>query len=568
MSEYTYQKYISDVKSNKITVCKAIKKAVKRHLSDLKKAEEKDYPYYFNEKEAQKVIHFFSFLKCNEGQFFGKTIELLPWQQWIVAMIFGWRSKETNFRRYRKAYVQVGKKSGKSTLMAGLQLYGMLEENGAQCYTVSGKREQAALVFNYATDMIKKSVDLKDIFVTKRNQIESTYKGRTGIFKALASDYNTSDGLNASFLVIDEYFSFPHSKLVNAVESGMIMRQQPLSIYITTAGGKKSGPCFELYQHLQKVLDGTITDESFFGAIYELDKDDSWKDITKYLKALPSLGYLVTTETLQDKLKLAQALAGEEYEFRGKILNQWIDFQDVWIENSIWKKNQIKFDKDELKGKTCYAAIDLSKVRDLTSFTLCFPPDSDYTRYRVLHYCFIPDAQVASKQQDENIMFRRWIDDGLVIATPGQSVDYDYVFEQVVKASELYNIKEIAFDPYCANVIDERLTREGFVTVEVKQGLSSFSPITKAWEIDVIKSRIADTNPIMEWCLSNVVVKVDVNGNYKPLKANESDKSCKIDLVVSSIMAHSRCNAIREEQESESYTESDFMFYEDVVAKE
>jgi phage terminase large subunit-like protein len=552
---YTYAQYILDVISGKIVVCKAVRKMVQRHLRDIERSKDASYFYYFDEKEANRPIKFFAqFIRGNEGKFFNKPIVLLPWQQFITAMIFGWRRKDDGLRRFQKALIFCGKKQGKSVWVGGLGLYGQLEENGAESYVVSGKREQASIVFKYVKSIISKDVDLQSIFTVYAHHIESNHNGRTGIFSALSSEASTADGKNPSFLIIDEWHNQQNSDLTGALESGMIMREQPLTIAITTAGGIKTGPCFEAYNYLQKVLDGIIEDDTYFAALYELDPEDDWQEPTKWIKACPSLGAIATMAKMMDNLKRAKQLASEEWDFKTKNLNIWLDIQNAWIDADIWDKNTEQFDIKALVGKDCWAAIDLSKTRDLTGMTLCFRPDESFKKYRFLHLVFIPEEAITQKQETENILYRRWISEKLVIATPGNHVDYAYILAKIKEAAESYHIREIAFDPYNAGWLDAQLVAEGFVTVEMRQGIAHFSPWAKSWERAVLKGEIADPSPIAKYCVSNAIVKPDANSNIKPFKAFASGK---IDLVITSIMAFARANAVVEPVESEEYTAAD-----------
>ena len=554
-SIYQYDRYVADVMSGKQLACKAIKRAVERHSGDLEKSKEPNWPYVFKPQEANKVIRFFStFIRANEGKFYNQPMKLLPWQCWITAMIFGWRRKDNGLRRFRKALIFCGKKQGKSAWVAGLALWGSLEENGAQSYILSGKQDQANICFNYATSIISKDDDLKSIFTVLKHEIQSDYKGRQGIFKSLSSEANTYDGLNPSLIIVDEWWNQQNSKLVNALETGAIMREQPLTIAITTAGGNKTGPCFEAYNYLHKVLDGIIEDDTYFAALYELDVDDDWRDPSKWAKACPSLGFIVPISNMMDALKRAQQLSADEYDFKSKQLNMWVDIQNVWIEADIWDRNVTKFDIAALAGKDCWAAIDLSKTRDLTGFTICFRPDDSFKKYRLLHWVFIPEDAVTQKQETENILYRRWISEKLVIPTPGDHVDYAYILAKIKEAAESYHIKEIAFDPFNATWLDAQLVAEGFVTIEMRQGIAHFSPWAKAWELAALKGELADPNPIMKYCVSNAIVRPDINNNIKPLKSSDSGK---IDLVITSIMAFARANA-NVEEESEYYSADDF----------
>ncbi len=531
-----WDKYVADIRAGRIMSCRKTKLAVDRHVGDMKRAKTADFPYVFKPQEVRKVLKFFEFVKTAEGQFAGRPVELLPWQIFVLAMLFGWRRKDNGLRRFRDAFIICGKKSGKSFFMAALALYMQLEEPSSQVFSISNAKEQASLSYRYAADIVKNSEDLRKIFTPYKSQIESNLNGRGGVYKALAADATTADGKNASFLICDEYAFAPSAKLLQALKSGMIMRRQPLSVVITTAGGSKSGPCYESYQYVDKLLTRTIENETYFACVWELDPGDDWRDLSVYPKAMPSLGVTVTVDTMREKIALAEAIYDEEIELRTKLLGEWVDAGGkAWIESAIWARNTRSFDPADLAGKTCAIGVDLSRNRDLTAVSLYFPPDDDYDKYRAIQWAFIPEAALRRKQQDEHVQFARWVEQGHVIATPGDYVDYDYVVAKIVEAGERYDVRAVMFDPALAQFVDKRLIDEGFVTVQVRQGIAHFSPLAKAWERDVMRGAIADPNPVMAWCVSNAEIKPDVNGNIKPLGDH---RSRKIDLVVSSIMAH------------------------------
>jgi phage terminase large subunit-like protein len=251
---------------------------------------------------------------------------------------------------------------------------------------------------------------------------------------------------------------------------------------------------------------------------------------------MPSLDITVSRETMLEKIALAKSIYDEEMELRTKILGEWLDVgRKCWIDSETWSRNQEKYRNDELLGKTCTIGIDLSRNRDLTAVTLYFPPDEQFPKYRARHMAFIPENAVRKKQQEEHVHFARWVKNGNVIATPGDYVDYDYVVAKIVEAGRLYEVRAVLFDPSLSQFVDRALTSEGFMTIEVRQGIAHFSPLAKAWERDVMRGAIADPDPVMAWCVSNAEVMPDVNGNIKPMGDH---RTRKIDLVVSSIMAH------------------------------
>ncbi|MGD9938622.1 MAG: terminase large subunit [Clostridia bacterium] len=532
-----WDKYIKAVLSGKVLACRKTRLACERHVRDIEKAKnDPRYPYVFKPQEVRRVQKFFELVKTSEGQFAGKTVQLQPWQQFVLAMLYGWRRKKDGLRRFRDAFIICGKKSGKSFFMAALALFMEYEEPSSQVFSISNAKEQAALSYQYASDIVKASPELLVNYTPYKQSINFEFNGNHGVYKALAADASTADGKNPSFIICDEYAFAPSAKLFQALKSGTIARQQPLYAIITTAGGSKSGPCYELYQYLDKLLSGVIENDTFFGCVWELDEGDDWRDLDVYPKAMPSLGYIVSVDTMRDRLKSALSIYDEEVELRTKILGEWIDAGGkAWIGTEIWSRNQEAFDREELLGRTCAIGVDLSKNRDLTAISLYFAPDDDFPKYRAIHQAFIPENALRKKQQEEHVQFVRWVKQGFVTATPGDYVDYDYVVDRIIEAGKLYEVRAVLFDPALAQFVDRRLEAEGFLNVQVRQGIAHFSPLAKAWERDVMRGAIADPDPVMAWCTSNAEVMPDVNGNIKPLGDH---KARKIDLVVSSIMAH------------------------------
>jgi phage terminase large subunit-like protein len=549
-----WDQYVKDVIAGRILSCRKTRLACERHIRDMKRAKaDPSFPYVFKAQEVRKVLKFFDFVKTSEGQFAGKKVELQGWQLFILAMLFGWRRKLDGLRRFRDAFVICGKKSGKSFFMAALALFMLLEEPSAQVYSISNAKDQASLSYRYASDIVKASEDLREIFRPWKAQIESSFNGRSGVYRPLAADASTADGKNASFLICDEYAFAPSAKLLQALKSGMIARQQPLTAIITTAGGSKSGPCYELYQYTDKILEGIVENDTLFACVWELDTGDDWHDIEVYPKAMPSLGVTVSRETMLEKIALAESIYDEEIELRTKLLGEWVDAGGkAWLDSSIWSRNQQAFDVDTLAGKTCAIGVDLSRTRDLTGVSLYFPPDEDFPRYRALHWAFIPENALRKKQQEEHVQFVRWVEQGRIIATPGDFVDHDYVVQRIVEAGQRFEVRAVLFDPALAQFVDKRLIDEGFLTIQVRQGIAHFSPLAKAWERDAMRGAIADPNPVMAWCLSNAEVRPDVNGNIKPMGDH---RLRKIDLVISSIMAHHGLSLELEDTDSVYNTE-------------
>lgn len=268
--KYTYNEYIDDVLKEKIISCKAVKDAVKRHVEDFKKSKTKNFEYYFDEEKAKHIIDFVSLLTHSKGELAGTAIELEGWQQFIVANIFGWRNKKTKLRRFKTAYVQVARKNGKSTMLAGIANYVFLadKEQGAEVYFIATKKSQAAIAYREARHQIKKCKALNKRVNIYEADVIKIKEDDTAKMLPLTRESKSEDGHNPSFLCVDEYHAHEDNELKNVMENGMLARKQPLTFIITTAGFNKDSVCYKEYEYVKSILSGVVTDEKYFAIIY------------------------------------------------------------------------------------------------------------------------------------------------------------------------------------------------------------------------------------------------------------------------------------------------------------
>lgn len=554
--EFTYLQYIDDVANNKIPACRNVKLAVKRHVNDIKKAEEGTFPYYFDHKKAQKAIIFFCQLVHTKGKLAGQKLKPEPWQQFIIASLYGWRKKENNKRRFSRAYIQVARKNGKSFLAAGVALYDLMTEPGAEVVSAATKKEQARIVFEDAKKTVQYSPDLKKYIKPLAHSLTCG----DGSMKPLASDSNTLDGLNPSCAIIDEYHAHKTDELLAVIETGMRARQQPLMFIITTAGNNKNVPCFEEYERMCKLLNGYrgYEDDSTFAIIFEIEKGDDWRNEKNWYKANPNLGVSVEIDSMRNAYKNALTKSSDEDAFRTKNLNEWLNVSEVWINNRQWAKCKKRFSEKNLAGLRCWGGIDLSKRIDFTAFTWYFalPNGKRYAK----HYFFIPEAQIDAKMRQDSYLIRQWIKQGYIFATPGETVDYSFMFEKIRADSKLYDVQEIAYDRNLAEFLIQDLAAE-FSCVEFSQSITGMSEPSKAWEQAITAGQIIDNNPVMEWMVSCATVKPDANGNIKPIKPDANKSTKRIDGVITSIMANNRLEvALADEAHNGSFSVEDMIF--------
>ena len=532
---FTYLQYIDDILSGKIPACKKVKQAVQRYVNDVKRAEEGSFPYYFDHKKAQTAIVFFCQLVHTKGKLAGQKLHPEPWQEFIIANLYGWRRRTDGRRRFLRAYIQIARKNGKSFLAAGVALYDLLTERGAECYSAATKKDQAKIVFEDAKKTVQYSPDLKKYIKPLAHSLTCG----DGSMKPLASDSNTLDGLNPSCAIVDEYHAHKNTNLIEVIETGMTARLQPLMFIITTAGNDRNVPCYEEYERCGKLLSGAkgYENDEYFCMIFELDKGDDWKNEKNWYKANPNLGVSVEIDKMRAAFNEALIKSSKEAEFRTKNLNEWLNVAEVWIKSTQWAKCKKRFSEKNLLGLRCWGGIDLSKRLDFTVMTWYFALENG-KRY-AKHYFFIPEAQIDIKMKKDSYLIRQWIKQGYIFAIPGETMDYDFMFEKIVEESKKYDVQEIAYDRNLAEHLIQKLA-DAFTCVEFNQGITGMSEPSKAWEQLIVSGKLIDNNPVMEWMVSCATVKADPNGNIKPLKPDANKSSKRIDGVITSIMANNR----------------------------
>lgn len=552
---FTYLQYINDITTGKIPACKMVKLAVKRHIADIKASEAGNFPYIFDHKKAQTAILFFSQLVHTKGKLAGTKLKPEPWQQFIISNLYGWRRRDNGKRRFRRAYIQVARKNGKSFLASGVSLYDLMTEPGAEVYSAATKKDQARIVFDDAKKTVQYSPDLKKYIKPLAHSLTC----RDGSMKPLASDSNTLDGLNPSCAIIDEYHAHKTTELLDVIDTGMRARQQPLMFIITTAGNNRNAPCFEEYEKCKKMLSGAsgYKNDEYFSIIYELDKGDDWKNEKNWYKANPNLGVSVEMDAMRSAYKEATLSASAETSFRTKNLNEWLNVAEVWINDRRWANCLKRFNEKNLEKIRCWGGIDLSKRLDFTVLTWYFalPNGKRYAK----HHFYIPEGQIDIKMKQDSYRIRQWIKQGYIKATPGDTQDFNYMLNDIREDAKLYDIQDIAYDRNLAEYLIQDLSSE-FDCVEFSQSIIGMSEPSKAWEQAISEGKIIDNNPVMAWMVSCTTVKPDANGNIKPIKPDTNKTSKRIDGVITSIMANNRLEVTLADEVKSNVAVEDMFF--------
>ena len=549
---FNYQNYIDDVINKNIIICESVRLAVERHISDLKKVSEDNYLYYFDSTEAERPIIFIQNLSHTKGKWASDRlpIKLEPWQQFIIASVFGWRKKSDTLRRFRKCYVQVARKNGKTTMLSGIGNYSFFcdspREAGVEVYYIATKKEQAKIAWEESERQIRKSKAL--------NKLATTYKQNTRIVKksdtaskclVLGKDSKSEDGLNPHFIGVDEYHAHPNNELLNVLESGTGARTQPLTFIITTAGFNKNAVCYEEYQYLKNILKGTIENDEYFAMIFEPDETDDWKSDEAIYKSNPNINISVNLDYIKARVKEASDKPHLQTDVKTKNLNVWTQSSSVWISKEVWDSGNNKIDVPSLAGQKCYIGLDLATTRDIAAYSLCFTYDIDDNNNFILQQrFFMPAENIRERSREEKVPYELWAEQGYITLCPGDTINFDMIENSILDDSKLYEVVDISYDPWKAIEIVTHLTDEGFQMTGIRQSFSvgGLSEGTGLFEKAIYENKIIHgDNPVLNWMLSCTEVRTDGRDNYLPMKPDRRKNSKRIDGVVSSIMALHSC---------------------------
>ena len=497
---------------------------------------------HYDKSKADFAVDFIENLKHTKGKWDNKPFFLLPWQEQIIRDIFGIVDKDGN-RQFREAYVEIPKKNGKSELAAAIALFLLFgdDEPNAEVYSAALDSNQASIVFDVAKDMIR-----KDDYLKKHSNIKESEKlvelfgdGTSGKYEALSADVGTKHGYNISGLIFDELHAQKNRKFFDILTKGSgDAREQPLFFYITTAGDSIESIGYEMHQKAKAILDGKKKDSSFYPVIYGLEKDEDYTLEENWKKANPSLGQTIKLDRFRAAFNDAQNSPALLKTFRQLRLDTWISTKDKWMNMDEWDKCNIPVDPNVLKGRVCYAGLDLSSSIDITAFVLVFPPTEDDDNYYVLPYFWIPEETIKQRVLRDHVPYDDWLELGYIKATEGNVIHYEYIEKFIEELGEIYNIKEIAYDRWGAVQMSQNLENKGFTVVPFGQGMASLSFPTKELLRLVLKHQIAHGGNVpLRWMMSNVVVKQDSAGNIKMDKQKSEER---IDGAVALVMALDR----------------------------
>lgn len=551
----------SAIAGDGVVACIKHKWSCMRFLRDLENEDTDTFPYIFDETAAERFFDWMRLFKHRKGVLQGKHIEPHIIQKFIFGNVYGWLHRDTGYRRFTKAYWQVGRKNAKSQSLSCVGSYELMAfgESASEVYCAATKTLQAKIVWSETEAMLNNCADLKGKFKVAYGEILHL-KSESKMRALSQEDKKGGDGLNPQCGIIDEYHAHPTSEMYDIIDSGMGGRTQPLIIIITTAGFNLSHPCYRVeYALVSKILNPAIefNADNYFVMINEMDTDDEGNlidnisDEIAWLKANPiSCSYPEGIKYIRDRLQLAQEQPEKMRDFLTKNMNVWINQRaNGYMNMDKWAA--CKGIISDLKGKPCYIGIDMSSKIDLTSVSFDIPLDED--KFIVLSHSFMPEDTVSAKRNTDKVPYDLWIEQGWITVIPGAVVDYRFVHKYIrdqVRGLGLIP-KESCFDPWSAQAIANDMMDDSFECIEIIQGMKTLSEPTKSFRESVYQGNVLhDGNPVLGWAISNAVTRQDDKENIQLDKAKSIER---IDPIASLINAHVR--AIVKEESNESIYE-------------
>jgi phage terminase large subunit-like protein len=476
------------------------------------------------------------FLTHIKGEWFGQYVVLEKWEREIIRSLFGWKRVVDGLRRYRTVFLALPRKNGKSFLGACIALYLLLSDNepGAEIYSAAADRDQAALIFDVAKQMVENEPALAKRCEVYRRSIVA--RQTASVYRVLSSDAKTKHGMNPHGVIFDELHTQPNRDLLDTLETGTGARRQPVVFIATTAGYDKHSVCWEKWDYAQKVAAGIVRDDSFLPIIYAADTEDDWTSLRIWKKANPNLGISVKLRYIQGQCEKAKEQPANENTFRRLHLNQWTEQATRWMPMDKWDLcGLIEFTEDDLLGDECCGGLDLASVSDIAAFSMLFPPTDERPVWANLWRFYVPEETAVKRSKRDQVKYTEWIRTGHILATPGNVTDYDFIRADIGKQNERFNVREIAFDRWNATQLTTQLAGDGFTMTKFGQGFQSMSAPTKELMKLVLGKLYAHSrNPVARWMAANAAVKQDPAGGQKLDKEKSMDK---IDGLVATAMA-------------------------------
>ncbi len=455
------------------------------------------------------------FINCltHTGDYNGVQFALRPWQEDFVRRLFG-AIRPDGLRLYRKAFLALPRKQGKTELAAAILLYLLLGtgKRDQQLYSASGDRDQAALIHRAAASMIRNSPELSAVCLVYDGYKRIVCEPLGSFYQALSSDAPRKHGLRPSAILLDELHVLPNRELFNALMTAFGATIEPLTLMITTAGHDRTSVCYEQWRYAEKVRDGMIDDPGFLPVLYQAQPEDDWTDEAIWHRAMPGLGDYCSLEFIREECRRAQELPAYENTFKQLYLNLWTEQAVRWLTVDSWLACGGWFDPQTLRGEGCYGGLDLGVTGDMSVYTLVFPDGEGGCS--VLAHGWAPEDGRWRKEPRNRERYESWARDGYLTLTHGNTTDHQQIEDAILRWDEVYPLRCLFADrAYATQLLTRLFNTSGLNVKGIAQGPVAMNESVQRTEELVLERKIRHgDNPILAWNVANAVIRTNPTG--------------------------------------------------------
>lgn len=543
--------YACHIVNGAIASNKWVKASCERYLKDLERCDQKDSPFIFDKKRAERYLRIVQKFKHAVGHWNPPNIKYEPWQKFAWMNIKGFYLHDGN-PRFRTAHLDIARGNGKTPMASQCTLYDLCVEDpiGNRIYCAATSRDQAKEVLNNSQIMARKNHAYIKSFGVEVRAHEILHPESNSYIKAISAQAKSLDGKVGKLVVTDELHAMDR-KTFEVLDSGQSKRRDSLLLSITTAGYENTGVGASQRKYAQKVALGEIQDDTFFSLVYCIDEDtdDIW-DSKNWIKANPNMGVSVDPIQFAAKAKKAKENPEDQSNFKIKHLNIYLGSMNQYFDVLKWRRNRnTSLKLEDFEGKACFVGLDLASKIDITSICFCF---NENGKYQFFFRNYIPEKRL---EDSKNRNYFNYVEQGDLIATKGEVIDYNVIQQDIMKYSKILKYKDVHFDPWSAAQLSIKLAKEGLEMVEFRQNTGNYSePMKKLQALMFDNALEHNTQDMLEWCIGNVVAKEDANENVFPRKEHPD---MKIDPVIAAIMA--LAGWVNEDKEESIYSKRDMV---------
>lgn len=492
---------------------------------------------------GERAVRFLRALKHPKNPAAGARFQLDPWQERIVRRIYGPRH-EDGTRIVKTVVLLLPRGNRKTSLSAALALLHTLGPErvpGGEVLSAAADRKQARLGYMEAMGIIRADKRLKAVTSPQDYKNKLVSKNHGSFYEAISCDAGTQHGRTPVFVLADELHAWKKRDLWDVLRSGLVKVKGSLLVVASTAGRGQENIAHDIVEDARRVARGEVVDPSILPVLFEADRNCDWRDEAVWYRVNPGLihGY-PDIEGLRQLAREGERRPGDRESFRQLNLNIWLDHStDPFVDMDVYDEGDSAVDLEMLRGGPCWLAADLSSNGDLTAVVAAWRDDDD--GYIVHPWFFCPADNLRKRADLDNVPYPLWADEGLIIPTPGNVVDFRAVEDKIRELCDEFDVQEIAFDPHMARNILNNLLEDGYPAIEMRQGWVTMAPAIKELERAIVgRSFVHGGHPVLRWHFSNIACETDKAGNKAFHKGKSRDR---IDGAQASAMAVGRASA-------------------------